>query len=109
VLFDNRRMAAITGLQVAQYNEGFRTGDGVAVDYVALAGAVSGVKAVSAGTTADHFKAALKTAHAHNGLSLVHIPVYCGPNELGGLGAWGEWNVGNWVDDVQRKWMEQDL
>jgi 3D-(3,5/4)-trihydroxycyclohexane-1,2-dione acylhydrolase (decyclizing) len=109
VLFDNRRMAAITGLQLAQYNEGFRTGDGVAVDYVALAGAVSGVKAVSAGTTADELRAALKAAHAHDGLSLVHVPVYCGAHELGGLGAWGEWNVGNWVEDVQRKWMAQDL
>jgi 3D-(3,5/4)-trihydroxycyclohexane-1,2-dione acylhydrolase (decyclizing) len=109
VLFDNRRMAAITGLQVAQYNEGFRTGDGVAVDYVALANAVAGVRALSAGTSKEQLKNALREAHAHNGLSLVHVPVYCGPHEMGGLGAWGEWNVGNWVDDVQRKWIEQDI
>ena len=25
------------------------------------------------------------------------------------LGAWGEWNVGNWCDDVQSSWMKQDL
>ena len=40
VIFDNRRMAAITGLQLAQYAREFRTSDRVAVDYRALAGAV---------------------------------------------------------------------
>jgi 3D-(3,5/4)-trihydroxycyclohexane-1,2-dione acylhydrolase (decyclizing) len=24
-------------------------------------------------------------------------------------GAWGEWNVGNWCDAVQRAWIAQDL
>ena len=37
VLFDNRRMAAITALQQAQYGTDYRTNDGVAVDYVQLA------------------------------------------------------------------------
>src|SRR5262245_36553782 len=46
VIFDNRRMAAITGLQVAQYRNEFRTNDRVAVDYVRLASAVDGVNAV---------------------------------------------------------------
>ncbi len=32
-----------------------------------------------------------------------------GRDELGGLGAWGEWNVGNWVADVQGAWIRQDL
>jgi 3D-(3,5/4)-trihydroxycyclohexane-1,2-dione acylhydrolase (decyclizing) len=109
VIFDNRRMAAITGLQLAQYGEEFRTNDNVAVDYVQLAGAVTGIKAVSGGTTADELRAALKTAHAHGGLSVVHVPVYSGPNELGGLGAFGQWNVGNWCDEVQRTWVEQDV
>jgi 3D-(3,5/4)-trihydroxycyclohexane-1,2-dione acylhydrolase (decyclizing) len=109
VIFDNRRMAAITGLQIAQYGEGFRTGDRVAVDYVALAGSVTGVKAVNGGWSATELKAALNSARAHDGLSVVHVPVYCGPHELGGLDAWGEWNVGNWCEDVQRKWVEQDL
>lgn len=109
VIFDNRRMAAITGLQIAQYGEGFRTSDRVAVDYVQLASAVKGVNAVHGGWSATELKAALKTARAYDGLSVVHVPVYCGPDELGGLGAWGEWNVGNWCDDVQRKWLEQDL
>jgi 3D-(3,5/4)-trihydroxycyclohexane-1,2-dione acylhydrolase (decyclizing) len=109
VIFDNRRMAAITGLQVAQYGAGFRTGDKVAVDYVRLASAVAGVKAVHGGFTRDDLCAALKAARAHDGLSVVHVPVYCGPNELGGLGAWGQWNVGNWCEDVQRAWIAQDL
>jgi 3D-(3,5/4)-trihydroxycyclohexane-1,2-dione acylhydrolase (decyclizing) len=109
VIFDNRRMAAITGLQIAQYGAGFRTSDRVAIDYVRLASAVAGVKAVHGGWSADELRAALRTARAHDGLSVVHVPVYCGPHELGGLGAWGEWNVGNWCDDVQRKWLEQDL
>jgi 3D-(3,5/4)-trihydroxycyclohexane-1,2-dione acylhydrolase (decyclizing) len=109
VIFDNRRMAAITGLQLAQYGEGFRTGDGVAVDYVRLASAVAGVKALHGGFSADELKRALADARAHDGLAVVHVPVYCGPDELGGLGAWGQWNVGNWCEDVQREWVEQDL
>ena len=109
VIFDNRRMAAITGLQMAQYGEEFRTNDRVAVDYVALASAVTGVKAVHGGFSVEDLRAALKTAHAHDGLSVVHVPVYCGDNELGGLGAWGQWNVGNWCEDVQATWMAQDL
>jgi 3D-(3,5/4)-trihydroxycyclohexane-1,2-dione acylhydrolase (decyclizing) len=51
----------------------------------------------------------LKTASGHDGLSVVHVPVYCGSDELGGLGAWGEWNVGNWCEDVQSTWIKQDL
>lgn len=109
VIFDNRRMAAITGLQIAQYNNEFRTNDRVAVDYVRLANAISGVKAVHGGWSAEELRTALRAAHAHDGLSVVHVPVYCGANELGGLGAWGDWNVGNWCSDVQRTWIEQDI
>jgi 3D-(3,5/4)-trihydroxycyclohexane-1,2-dione acylhydrolase (decyclizing) len=109
VIFDNRRMAAISGLQLAQYNHDFRTNDHVAVDYVRLASAVSGVLALSGGDNVETLRAALKSAHAHNGLSVVHVPVYCGPDELGGLGAWGDWNVGNWVETVQDAWIKQDL
>ena len=109
VIFDNRRMAAITGLQLAQYNAEFRTNDRVAIDYVQLASSVSGVRAAFGGYTPESLRAALKAAHAHDGLSVVHVPVYCGPDELGGLGAWGEWNVGNWCEDVQSAWIKQDL
>ncbi len=109
VIFDNRRMAAISGLQVAQYGRDFRTNDRVPVDYVKLAAAVTGVHAVFGGHDADSLRWALRSAHDHHGLSVVHVPVYCGPDELGGLGAWGEWNVGNWVADVQDAWIRQDL
>ena len=109
VIFDNRRMAAITGLQLAQYNAEFRTNDRVAVDYVQLANAVSGVLAVCGSTSTDSLRTALKAAHGHDGLSVVHVPVYSGPHELGGLGAWGQWNVGNWCADVQDAWIRQDL
>jgi 3D-(3,5/4)-trihydroxycyclohexane-1,2-dione acylhydrolase (decyclizing) len=109
VIFDNRRMAAITGLQVAQYASDFRTNDRVAVDYVQLAASVAGVHAMFGGENAESLRWALKSAHAHDGLSVVHVPVYCGPDERGGLGAWGQWNVGNWCADVQDAWIKQDL
>ncbi|MCP1200452.1 thiamine pyrophosphate-binding protein [Notoacmeibacter sp. MSK16QG-6] len=108
-LFDNRRMAAITGLQLAQYGREFRTNDGVAVDYVALAGAVSGVQALHGGYSTEELRAALAEAHAHKGLSLVHIPVYGSHDDFAGMGAYGSWNVGNWVDDVQRDWLHQNV
>jgi 3D-(3,5/4)-trihydroxycyclohexane-1,2-dione acylhydrolase (decyclizing) len=81
----------------------------VAVDYVRLAGAVTGVNAVHGGWTAGELRSALKAAHAHDGLSVIHLPVYAGEHELAGLGAWGQWNVGNWCADVQREWVRQDL
>ncbi len=109
VIFDNRRMAAITGLQEAQYGAGFRTNDSVAVDYVALAGAVAGVRAVYGGETREALQAALEDAHRHDGLSVVHVPVYSGGDPLGGMGAYGSWNVGNWCKDVQAKYHAQDL
>ena len=109
IIFDNRRMAAITGLQQAQYGAGFKTNDSVAVDYVRLAGSVAGVNALSGGFTAESLRAALEAAHRHRGLSVVHVPVYSGAHEHGGLGAWGQWNVGNWCGDVQRAWIEQDI
>jgi 3D-(3,5/4)-trihydroxycyclohexane-1,2-dione acylhydrolase (decyclizing) len=107
VLFDNRRMAAITGLQKAQYQAEFRTNDAVPVDYVQMASSVTGVKAVWGGTTVQSLREALEEARAHNGLSLVHVPVYAGDDPLGGMGAYGSWNVGNWVADVQARYLKQ--
>ncbi len=109
VLFDNRRMAAITGLQHAQYGCEFRTSDGVAVNYLQLASSVDGVLAVDGGTTPDQLRAALRKAHAHPALSLVHVRVYGGVDPVGGLGAHGQWNVGNWCDDVQARHLEQSI
>jgi len=102
LLLDNRRMAAITGLQLAQYGHQHATHDSVEVDYVALAGAVKGVQALHGGYSPAALLAALEQSLAHEGLTLIHLPVYFGPDPLGGLGAFGRWNVGNWSDEVQR-------
>ncbi|MES0884234.1 thiamine pyrophosphate-dependent enzyme [Roseibium sp. SCP14] len=104
LLMDNRRMAAISHLQLAQYGEDYRTHDEVAVDYVQMASSVKGVKALWGGQSADSLRNALAEAHAHPGLSLIHLPVYYGPDPLGGMGAYGSWNVGNWCADVQKKY-----
>jgi 3D-(3,5/4)-trihydroxycyclohexane-1,2-dione acylhydrolase (decyclizing) len=109
VIFDNRRMAAISGLQQAQYGADFRTNDGVGVDYVQLASSVHGVKAVWGGDSLDTLAAALREAHAHDGLSVVHVPVYAGTAPEGGLGAYGSWNVGNWCDDVQCRYHDSNI
>lgn len=108
-LFDNRRMAAITGLQMAQYGHEFATSDSVAVDYVALAGAVGGVKALHGGHSRADLEAALAEAAAHEGLSLVHVPVFSGRDARAEMGAYGSWNVGNWVADVQARYLEQSI
>jgi 3D-(3,5/4)-trihydroxycyclohexane-1,2-dione acylhydrolase (decyclizing) len=109
VIFDNRRMAAISSLQHAQYGVDFRTNDGVAVDYVQMASSIRGVKAVWGGDTMDSLISALLEAHAHDGISVVHVPVYAGPAPEGGLGAYGSWNVGNWCADVQRRYQNSNI
>ena len=102
VIFDNRRMAAITSLQFAQYNVGFATDDQVVVDYVKMADAVCGVKGIYGGESLEELQQALEEAYAYNGLSVIHVPVYFGREELGGLGAFGDWNVGNNCERVQK-------
>jgi len=103
VVFDNRRMAAITGLQIDQYGRDYRTDDSVDVDYVGLAGSVKGVKAIFGGFSRAELEERLAEAAAFKGLSLLHVPVYAGPDERGGLGVYGSWNVGNWCEEVQRE------
>lgn len=109
VIFDNRRMAAITGLQKAQYLKEFRTNDRVAVDYVQLANAIEGVAAFSGSSSHETLESALEKAYAYDGLSVVHVPVYCGDDPHGEMGAYGSWNVGNWCTDVQKTWIEQNI
>jgi 3D-(3,5/4)-trihydroxycyclohexane-1,2-dione acylhydrolase (decyclizing) len=109
VLLDNRRMAAISSLQFEQYGTDFATSDTVEVDYVALAGAIGRVRALSGGDTKETLSAALAEALAYDGLSFVHVPVYFGRDPRAGLGAYGKWNVGNWVEDVQNAYRGQDL
>jgi 3D-(3,5/4)-trihydroxycyclohexane-1,2-dione acylhydrolase (decyclizing) len=102
LLFDNRRMGAISGLQLDQYGRDFATWDAVEVDYAAWARSVKGVNGLHGGYTVDSLVAALDQAKAYPGLSLIHLPVYFGPDALGGMGVFGRWNVGNWSADTQR-------
>lgn len=109
VIFDNRRMSAITGLQYAQYEKEFKTNDGVEVDYVQMANSVKGVKGFFGGYNSKEFNAALEDAYKFKGLSVVHVPVYSGTDELGGMGAYGSWNVGNWCENVQAEYSKQKI
>jgi 3D-(3,5/4)-trihydroxycyclohexane-1,2-dione acylhydrolase (decyclizing) len=102
LLMDNRRMAAISGLQNAQYDAVYATGDSVEVDYMAWARAVKGVKAFDGGTSTDSLVAALTRARRYNGLSLVYLRVYSGDHPLGGMGVFGRWNVGGWCEETQK-------
>ncbi|MBN2054375.1 thiamine pyrophosphate-binding protein [bacterium] len=101
LLLDNRRMAAISALQQAQYGHEYATADNLRIDYVRWAGAIPGLLALHGGTTPDELLTALDRARVYQGLSLVYAPVYYGPDPLGGLGAFGRWNVGNWVMETQ--------
>ncbi len=88
-------------MQLAQYGAEFATSDRVCVDYVAWASAIQGVQALDGGRNPQALEAALECARAYPGLSLIHVPVYYGPDELGGMGAFGRWNVGNWCEETQ--------
>jgi len=101
VVLDNHRMGAISGLQIAQFGTDYATADRVEVDYTAWAGAVKGVKTFLVVKTIGHLLKSLDRARSYPGLSLIHVPVYFGPDERGGMGVFGRWNVGNWCDQVQ--------
>jgi 3D-(3,5/4)-trihydroxycyclohexane-1,2-dione acylhydrolase (decyclizing) len=107
VIFDNRRMGAISSLQSAQYGADFGTNDRVAIDFAAMANSVSGVKGIFGGYSTDELRGALEAAHAHDGLSVVHVPVFWGEEEAAGMGAYGRWNVGPWVAEVERLYADQ--
>lgn len=102
LIFDNRRMSAISSLQMDQYGVDFATNDSVDVDYVAMAKAVGGVNAIHGGFDAESLISSLQSAKEFKGLSVIHLPVYYGPNELGGLGTYGRWNVGVWSEETQK-------
>lgn len=109
LLLDNGRMGAITGLQTDQYGAGFATWNTAHVDYLSWARAVPGVLALSGGDSPESLGAALTQAEGHPGLSLIHVPVYFGPDPLGGMGVYGRWNVGNWCEEVQELRHESGL
>jgi 3D-(3,5/4)-trihydroxycyclohexane-1,2-dione acylhydrolase (decyclizing) len=102
LLLDNNRMAAISGLQQDQYGNDFETHNRQPVDYLQWAKSVPGVLGLSGGNSPEDLIKALDQAFAHDSLSLIHAPVYYGPDPLGGMGVFGRWNVGNWVKETQR-------
>jgi len=102
LLLDNGRMGAITGLQEAQYGASFATWNTLQVNYLRWASAISGLLALEGGRSPETLQAALEQAGKHAGLALIHVPVYYGPDPLGGMGVYGRWNVGNWCEDVQK-------
>ncbi len=101
LIMDNRRMSAISSLQYDQYGIDFATNDSVEVDYVTLAGSVKGILALHGGYSKESLIQSLDKAKAYAGLTVIHLPVYYGPNGLGSLGAFGRWNVGNWSEKTQ--------
>lgn len=107
VVFDNRRMGAISSLQSAQYGKDFGTNDDVEIDFVSWANAVKGVRGFFGGYTTSELRIALDQARSHPGLSVVHVPVYWGEEEVAGMGSYGRWNVGPWVEDVERLYANQ--
>ncbi len=109
IIFDNRRMAAISSLQQAQYGVDFRTNDSVAVDYAKLASAVSGVHAFTVDGGAVALHKTLDQAYLSDGLSVLHVRVYAGTDDRAGLGAYGSWNVGNWCDSVQDIYLSRNI
>jgi 3D-(3,5/4)-trihydroxycyclohexane-1,2-dione acylhydrolase (decyclizing) len=102
LILDNRRMSAISALQIDQYGVDFATNDSVKVDYVAMAKSIEGVNAIHGGFDVKSLLSALQAAKEYKGLSVIHLPVYYGPNELGGLGTFGRWNVGVWSEETQK-------
>jgi 3D-(3,5/4)-trihydroxycyclohexane-1,2-dione acylhydrolase (decyclizing) len=102
LLLDNGRMGAISGLQNDQYGQAFATSNKIHVDYPAWGRAVPGLLALEGGRTPASLWEALEQTENHAGLSLIHLPVYYGPDPLGGMGVYGRWNVGNWCEDVQK-------
>ena len=101
LLLDNGRMGAITGLQNDQYGQGFATWNSLQIDYLGWARAVPGLLALDGGRTPQALQSALERAGKHAGLTLIHVPVYFGPDPLGGMGVYGRWNVGSWCEEVQ--------
>ncbi|MGH7101369.1 MAG: thiamine pyrophosphate-dependent enzyme [Acetobacteraceae bacterium] len=107
VIFDNRRMGAISSLQSAQFGNPFGTNDEIAVDFVTMANSVAGVRGFHGGHSREELRLALRAACQHHGLSVVHVPVYWGGEPAGGMGTYGRWNVGPWVPEVEKLYADQ--
>jgi 3D-(3,5/4)-trihydroxycyclohexane-1,2-dione acylhydrolase (decyclizing) len=102
VVLDNRRMSAISSLQRDQYGTQFATWDEAVVNFANLDQVIDGLVSIDGAGGMEGLHSALGKAAAVDGVSLVHVPVYFGPDPLGGLGAHGAWNVGPWVPATQQ-------
>jgi 3D-(3,5/4)-trihydroxycyclohexane-1,2-dione acylhydrolase (decyclizing) len=100
-------MAAISGLQRAQYEADFATNDSVEV--VALASAIRGVRALDGGASVASLQSELESAYSYQGIALISVVTYWGENPRSSIPAYGTWNVGNWCEGVQQRYHEQDL
>ncbi len=107
LLLDNGRMSAISGLQNAQYGREFATANTMQIDYAGWARSIPGVQVFEGISTIASLLDALNASRKYQGLSFIHVPVYYGDHELGGMGVYGRWNVGNWCEDVQQ--MRHDI
>jgi 3D-(3,5/4)-trihydroxycyclohexane-1,2-dione acylhydrolase (decyclizing) len=101
LILDNGRMGAITGLQEDQYGSEFATKNKLQIDYLTWGNSIPGILSLDGGNTTESLKTALEHAGGYQGLSLLHVPVYQGPDQLGGMGVFGRWNVGNWCEETQ--------
>ncbi len=101
LLLDNGRMGAISSLQQDQYDEAVATWNTLQINYLNWARSIPGILAIDGGCSPDSLQSALEQAGKYGGLSFIHVPVYYGPDPLGGMGVYGRWNVGNWSDEVQ--------
>ena len=95
-------MSAISSLQSVQYGVEFATWDEAVVNFAALDKVVEGLTGIDGSGGVAGLRSALDTASRHDGVSIIHVPVYYGPDPLGGLGAHGSWNVGPWVPETQQ-------
>ncbi len=102
-------MGAISTLQSLQYAADYKTSDAVAVNYARLASGIEEISSIDGGNTRESLWDALGRAYRHEGLSIVHVPVYWSAEGDGNLGAYGQWNVGNWCADVQDEYLAQNL
>ena len=72
--------------------------------------AVAGVNAVHGGWTADELRErAAKPRTPTMASPSSTCRSIAGPRRTGRPRRLGQWNVGNWCEDVQRKWIEQDI
>jgi len=69
------------------------------VDYLRWASAIPGCWS-GGGSNPEALQIALEEAGSHAGLTLIHLPVYYGPDPLGGMGGFTALERSNWCEDA---------